>query len=124
LGEPSSPSSVAPRSTGIGDHRRAVAHAQQPVVGDGADAVGVQAPAREQRLGALLLAARQHDQHPLLRLGQHHLVGRHPRLAAAHPRHVQLDAAAAARRQLGARAGQPRRAEVLHRHDLAARQQL
>ena len=63
-------------------------------------------------------------QHPLLRLGDHDLEGRHVGLAQRHPGDVEVDADAALGRHLRRARRQPRRAEVLQRDEQAAVEQL
>ncbi len=55
----------------------------------------------------------RHEQHALLRLGEHHLVSGHPGLALRDLLNVDLDAGARARPHLGGRAGESGRAHVL-----------
>ena len=85
-----------------------------------ADHLGMQLPAREVLLHRLLAAGAHQQQHALLRLGEHHLERRKPRLAPRHARHVDLDPQAATRRHLDRRRRQPRRTKVLHGDDVAA----
>ena len=61
----------------------------------------------------LLAALLRHEEHPLLRFGEHHLVRGHPRLAARHRVDVEEEPTAGARGHLDRRRGQPRRAHVL-----------
>ena len=72
----------------------------------------------------LLAALLRHQQHPLLRLGEHHLVGRHPRFAPRHGIDVQLQPAPRARGHLHAARGQPRRPHVLDPHQAVGLEQL
>ncbi len=57
---------------------------------------------------------RDDDEHALLALGEHYLIGRHARLATRHLRHVDLDADAALAGAFDRRTGQSGRAEILH----------
>ena len=66
--------------------------AHQTVVRHLPDDVRVQLPAVEDGLGVRLPPPQHHHQHALLALGEHHLVGGHPRLAAGDAGHVDLDA--------------------------------
>ena len=65
-----------------------------------------------------------HEQHALLRFGQHDLVRRHAGLALRHVHDVDLDAGAAARAHLAGRAGQPGGAHVLHADERVGLHQL
>ena len=97
----------------LGHDGAAVAHAQQPVGRHLTDADGVQIPLLEDALDLRLAPAPHDEQHPLLRLRQHDLVGRHARLALGHAADVDLDAGAAAGAHLAGRAGQAGRPHVL-----------
>ena len=97
----------------LGDELTAVPDPQQAVARDLADVHGVEIPFREDPLDLGLTALLDHEQHPLLRLRQHDLVRRHPRLALRHARDIDLDASASARSHLGRRAGQAGRTHVL-----------
>jgi hypothetical protein len=57
-------------------------------VGDAADDDGVQIPLAEDVYHLPLAAAVRDDEHPLLRLGEHDLVGGHPLLALRDEREV------------------------------------
>ena len=63
------------------------------------------------------------DEHPLLRLGQHDLVAGHVRRALRHLVQLDFDARPGAGRRLARRAGQARRAHVLHAGDAAGGEQ-
>ena len=68
---------------------------------------------------------RLHDrEHPLLRLGDQHLLGGHRRLAQRHPVEVDVHAGAAVGGGFRQRAGEPGAAEVLDAHDEVAVEQL
>ena len=82
-----------------------------------ADHVGMQVPALEHLLQRSHIARLRHDEHPLLRLTEHHLVRGHSRLATRGAGHVDLDAATAAMGQFSGAAAEPGRAEVLHGDD-------
>ena len=84
---------------------------------DAADRDGVEVPLAEDLEHFVLTSAFHREQHPLLRLREHHLVGRQARLAPGNEIQIQLDATAAAGRHLGARAGQAGGAHVLHADD-------
>jgi len=86
---------------------------QVAVLGDLADDGDMEVPLLEDGQDLGLAAALDDDQHPLLRLGEHHLVRRHPELAAGHPVEVDQRARAAPRGGLRDRTGQPGGAEVL-----------
>ena len=80
-------------------HLFAVEDRQLAVVGDIPDDRGCEVPGPEDALHLGLTAALDHDEHALLRFRQHHVVRRHPSLAAWHQRDVDA----------GARAGNPPR---------------
>ena len=82
-----------------------------------ADLHGVQVPLLEDRLDLALAALLDHEQHALLRFGEHDLVGHHAGLALRHERHVDVHARAAARAHLAGRAGQAGGAHVLNADD-------
>ena len=98
----------------VGDGRAAILHAQPAVGGDLANPDGVQIPLVEDPFDFRLAAALDDQQHALLRLREHDLVGRHAGLALRHERHVDLHADAAARSHLRGRAGEARRSHVLN----------
>ena len=108
----------------IGLHLPAQRH-DEAVLGDRLAHHGeIEVPLVEHRPRLRLLLRPQHHQHPLLALGQHHLVGGHPRLAHRHPVEVEPDPEVPLVPHLHRRAGQPRRAHVLDRDDRAGRHQL
>ena len=80
----------------------------------------MQLPAPEQRQHVVEVLGLRDDQHPLLRLGQHHLVRRHARLAPRHARDIDVDTGSGARGGLDGARGQPGRAEVLQALDPVA----
>ena len=84
----------------------------------------VEAPLGEDRARSGLGALAQDQEHPLLTLREHDLVGRHAGLARGHAVEIELDPDAAPRRHLERRRGQPRRAHVLNRHDRVGLHQL
>ncbi len=90
---------------------------QHAVAGDPADLHGVQLPLGEDLPDLVFAAARGHQQHALLRLGQHDLVGRHPRLTLGHAGELHFHARARSRRHLRAGAGEPGRPHVLYAQD-------
>ena len=97
----------------VGHDSAVMLHPHPAVSGDLADPDGVEIPLREDRFDLGFAAALDHQKHPLLRLGEHDLVGRHACFPLGHERHVDLDADAAARPHLAGRRGQPGRAHVL-----------
>ena len=98
----------------LGDDGAAISYPQQTIAGDFADVHGVQIPFVEDPLDLRLPASLDHQQHALLRFGEHDFVRGHAALALRHERHVDLDARAAARSHFGRRAGQTRRTHVLN----------
>ena len=90
-----------------------ITNADPPGPGHGADAVRVELEVVEDLARRRLGIGSHHDQHPLLRLGQHHLVGRHALFAAADPIDLDVDAATATMGELAGGAGQPGRAQIL-----------
>ena len=74
-------------------------------------------PAGEDPLDVSFAAGTRDDEHPLLRLAEHDLVRGHARRAARHGPDVDAHADAALRGHLARRAGETRRAEILHRLD-------
>ena len=108
----------------VGLHLAAVAD-DEAVLGDGlADDGEVEVPLVEDRARLGLLLGAEHHQHPLLALGEHHLVGGHPRLAHRHPVEVEPDAEIALVAHLDGRAGEAGGAHVLDRDHRAGRHQL
>ena len=101
----------------VADHRSAIGHHQTSGVSDRSDHVRVEVPAVELHLHRGRVLRPHHQQHPLLRLAQHHLVGRHPPLSPRDAGDVHLDAAPTSVGQLGGRAGEPGRPQVLHGDD-------
>ena len=98
----------------LGHDGAVILHAHRAVGGDVADVDGVQVPLLEDPLDLGLAPLLHDEQHPLLRLRQHDLVGRHAGLALRHARHVDLDAGAAARSHLARRARQAGGPHVLN----------
>ena len=92
-----------------------VAHHEALVGQDHRDHIGVQVPALEDLLQGAHVGRLGDDQHPLLRLTEHHLVWGHARLASRGAGNIDLDAAAASMRELGGAPAQPGRPEILHR---------
>ena len=86
-------------------------------VGDLADHREIQFPFVEDRLGLGLAAGFEHHEHALLALAEHHLIGRHPLLAAGHHVHVEADTRLAIGRHLDAGGGEPGGSHILDRHD-------
>ena len=91
-------------------------HRELAVVGDLADHRGVQVPLLEDPADLFLATRLDHDQHPLLGLGEHHLVGGHTSLTPGNAADVHPGSPARARRALRDRAGEPGRAQVLEGH--------
>ena len=94
-------------------------HAQLVVGGDLADFDGVESPLFENAEDFVLAAFLRDQQHALLRLAQHDLVGSHAGFALRHAVEFDLDAHAAAPAHLAGRAGQPGGAHVLNADDRA-----
>jgi hypothetical protein len=92
-------------------------HEHTARVGHRAHVRGVQVPFREHALDLALAALLHDDEHALLGLREHDLVGVHPGLALGHAVELDLDAGAAAARRLARRARQPGRAHVLYPDD-------
>ncbi len=91
------------------------------------DAHGVQIPLLEDLLDLVLAAPSHDEQHPLLRLGEHDLVGRHAGLALRNVSDVDFNPGVAASPHLAGRTGQPGGTHVLDTdervglHDLETR---
>ena len=97
----------------------------EAVLGDGLTHHGeVEVPALEHRAGLRFELGAQHHEHPLLALGQHHLVGAHAGLAHGHRVEVEADPEAPFVPHLHRRAGEARGAHVLDGHDGAGGHQL
>ena len=95
----------------LGDDLAVILDAQQAVVGDARRCARRGDPTcRRSRSTSSSRPRFDHEQHALLRLGEHDLVGRHAGLALRHVRDVDLDAGAAAARHLArsSRSGRPR----------------
>ena len=101
------------RDRELGDGVAAALHHQLAGIGDAADDRVRQVPLVADVEDFLLATFLRHQQHPLLRFAEHHLVGRHSRLATWDGVDVQLEPAARARGHLDRRGGEPRRAHVL-----------
>ena len=80
---------------------------------------GVQAPLPEDAEDFVLAALLGHQQHALLRFGEHDLVGRHAGFALRHAVQIDLDADFAAAAHLAGGAGQAGGAHVLNADDRA-----
>src|SRR5207245_10507889 len=102
----------------------AVADLEPLVARDLADARALELPALEDALDVGLTPRARDDEHPLLRLREHHLERRHAAGASGHPADVDAHADAALRRDLARRAREPRGAEVLHGLDRVDRDEL
>ena len=107
-----------PSARDFGDDLIPPRHPVQPVVGDAADRRRLELPLRGDRLDVRHAVGLRHDQHPLLRLGEQDLVGRHPGLARRHQRRVDLHARPAAGGHLRRRRRQAGRPHVLNGHDV------
>ena len=94
-------------------------HAHGRLIDDPADGHRVQSPLLEDAEDFVLATLLGHQQHALLRLAQHDLVGRHAGLALRHQVELDLQANAAAPAHLAGRAGQAGRAHVLNADDRA-----
>src|SRR5260370_140155 len=67
----------------------------------------IASPFAENVLGFLFLLRLEHHEHALLAFGEHHLVGRHPRLARRHLVEIEPHAEIAFRPHLDRRTGEP-----------------
>ena len=98
----------------VADEVAAVVDPGASVAGGLADDGGGEAPAVEDAADAALAAPLDDDEHPLLGLGEHDLVGGHARLAPGHLGDVDLQAEPALGGGLDGGAGEAGRAEILH----------
>ena len=106
------------RSSGeIDDGAPLEAHHDPAIAGHLADHLRVEIPLGEVRLNVLLVAPLDDEQHPLLGLGKHQLVGGHAGFTARDLVEVETDPRPGAARHLEGRAGQPRRPHVLDPDD-------
>ena len=78
---------------------------------------GVQAPLAEDAEDFFFAALFGHEQHALLRFGEHDLVGRHAGFALRHAVEIDLDADSAAAAHLAGGAGEAGGAHVLNADD-------
>ena len=104
----------------IGDFRynaAVILDAEQAVAGDAADRDGVQTPLAEDVEDFALAAFLRHQQHALLRFGEHDLIRSHAGFTLRHVLQVDLDADSAAAAHLTGRAGEAGRAHVLNADD-------
>ena len=108
----------------VGDELVADEDAQRARVGDGPDRGPADLPLRADLEHVVERLGRADAEHPLLRLADHDLPGRHAGLAQRHARDVDVEPDLALGGHLGRRRRQPRRAEVLQRHEQPALEQL
>ena len=101
-----------------------VGNPRRPLLGHRADHVAGYVPLVENGANFRHVLRRGYQQHPLLRLRQHHLVAGHSRLAAMHPVNVQYETTSAASDGFHRRAGEAGRAQILQRADFACGQGL
>ena len=80
----------------------------------------MQVPFAENGLDLTLPALLAHEQHPLLALRKHDLVGGHPRFALRHLVHMHNHAAPAFRAHFARGTGKPGGSHILNAHDRAA----
>src|SRR5207248_10546148 len=90
---------------------------EHTITRDLADADTVQLPATEDALDVALAARPGHDEHPFLRLGEHHLVRRHRLRPPRHKVEVDAHADTALCGDLTGRARKTRGAEILYGFD-------
>ncbi len=95
-----------------------------PRVGDAPDLDGVELPLVEDRQDLLEAVPLRDEEHPLLRLREHDLVGRHPGLTNRDLRKVELDAAAGSPRHFEGGRGQAGRTHVLDAGDRVCLEEL
>ena len=98
----------------LGDDPPVISDAKQAVGGDLANVRGVQVPFVEDALDFGFASLLHHQEHPLLRFGQHDLVGRHAGLTLRYTGDIDLDAGAPARPHLARRTRQAGGTHVLH----------
>ena len=98
----------------FGDEHPVVAHAEHAVVGYKADGGRVESPFVEDVKDFLLAALFGDEQHALLRLAEHDLVGGHARFALGDVLQVDLDAGAGAAAHLAGRTREAGGAHVLN----------
>ena len=114
------------RNRYVGDALALQRDARAAAVGDLAHHRDVEVPLLEYLLNLFLAPLLGDEEHPLLRLGEHRLIGGHPLGALGHEIQVHLHAAAGAVGHLECRAGEPGGAHVLdadyrvRRHELEA----
>ena len=100
-------------------HHAVILHAKHARIGDHADRHRIQPPLVEHAENFVFPALFRHQQHPLLRFGQHHFIRSHARLALRNVLHIELHARARAAAHLAARTGKSRRTHVLNAHNRA-----
>ncbi len=88
------------RGRDVRDNDAVLAHHHAARVRDGSDMGGVEVPFGEDLLDLALAPLLHDDEHPLLGLGKHDLVGIHPLLALGNPVEFDLDARPAPARGL------------------------
>ena len=96
------------------DHHAVILHPQHAIVGHAPDGHGVQAPLLEHFEDFVLASCVRHDQHALLRFGEHDFVRSHAGFTLRHQAEVDLDAGFGATAHLASRACQPGRAHILN----------
>src|ERR1035441_401293 len=101
----------------FGDNFAVVADAELAVAGDDADLGGFEAPLLEDAEDFVLAALIGHQQHALLALGEHDLVGRHAGFALRDAVKFDFDADFAAAAHLAGGAGQAGGAHILYADD-------
>src|ERR1017187_1392583 len=101
----------------LGHNVTVMADAQPAIAGDLTDLDGLQSPFAEHLVNFLLAAARGHQQHALLRFGEHDLVRGHAGFALRHLVELDFDADLAAAAHLASRAGEAGGAHVLNADD-------
>jgi len=95
-------------------------HAHLRIGSDAADFHRIQSPLLEDAEDFFFTALLRNQQHALLRLAEHDLVGRHPGFALRDVVEFDFDSGAATSAHLAGRTGQPGRAHVLYSNDRAS----
>lgn len=110
--------------TGQPTARRSARHVSTSGNAPRIDRDGAEAPFAEDGRHAFFGACANDREHALLRLGEHHFVGGHARLAARNLGDVYFHAHAGFGRHLAGRAGEARRAHVLDADHVTGRERL